>query len=189
MRLTGGDGKGRRLLDPPASVRPTSGRVRETLFQILQSRLPGARVLDLYAGSGALGLESLARGAASATFVELDRKVQRVIRENISRCGFETRAKLVAGKLPDLLGRPALFNSPYDLVLADPPYADQVFAQLLDLLQRGSLLAQDGLFVFETSSRNEIEIPAGWVEWRRKVMGDTVLILLELDSEERRERE
>lgn len=183
MRLTGGEGKGRKLLDPPASVRPTSGRVRETLFQILLHRLPGANVLDLYAGSGSLGLEALARGAASAVFVEVDRKVQAVIRENVRRCGFEARARVVSGKLPGMLSRPALLGQQFDLIFADPPYAEDVFGELLALIERGELLAGEGLFVFEASSRRELELPRTWSVLRRKEMGDTALLFCELSSE------
>jgi 16S rRNA (guanine966-N2)-methyltransferase len=182
MRLTGGEGKGRRLADAPEGIRPTSGRVKDSLFNRIASRLSGARVLDLYAGSGALGIEALARGAASAVFVEIDRRALQVIRENVKRCGFQDRGKLIAGDVMKLLQHPDLLPGRYDLVFADPPYTDSDFDVLMKLLKQGNYLPKDGLVVFEGSSRSTLATPDGWILQRRQEIGDTALYYLESED-------
>lgn len=181
MRLSGGEGKGRRLADPPDGVRPTSGRVKDSLFNSIAALLPGSRVLDLYAGSGALGIEAIARGAASATFIEIDRKVQRVIIENLQRCGFQERSELIEGDVLKMLKQPYRLHGPFDLVFADPPYADSDFAEVMTLLQQGELVAPDGLVIFEASSRAKLSVPGGWSQRKRQEIGDTAMYFLEPD--------
>ncbi len=138
MRIIAGAARGRRLASPPDGVRPTGDRVREALFASLAPLLPGAAVLDGFAGSGALGLEALSRGAASVTLVERDRRVLEVVRGNAERVGL-AGAHVVAGDLARLLrdaagGGVAPLGAPYDLVLLDPPYAlaEDALARLLE---------------------------------------------------------
>ncbi|MFP4149654.1 MAG: 16S rRNA (guanine(966)-N(2))-methyltransferase RsmD [Nitriliruptoraceae bacterium] len=143
MRIVAGLAKGRRLAAPPgAAVRPTADRVREALFSSLQPRLLGAHVLDLYAGSGALGLEAASRGAARVVLVERDRRVLEVLRSNVAAVGL-AGVEVVAGEVAAVLagrGTPKLTAAPFDLVLADPPYAtpgeevEAVLAALVDHL-------------------------------------------------------
>ncbi|MFH0883080.1 MAG: 16S rRNA (guanine(966)-N(2))-methyltransferase RsmD [bacterium] len=179
MRLTGGEGKGRRLADPPDGVRPTSGRVKDSLFNRIASRLPGARVLDLYAGSGALGIEAVARGADSVVFIENDRRSQQVIRENLKRCGFQNRGELIAGDVMKLLQHPDRLMGRFDLVFADPPYTDSDFSTVMGLLRQGNCLSPNGLVVFEGSSRSALPAPEGWILQQRHEIGDTALYFLE----------
>lgn len=124
MRIIAGEARGRRLAAPPGTrVRPTSDRVREAVFNSLYSLgdpIPGAAVLDLFAGSGALGLEALSRGAAGARFVEADAAARRALDANIDSLGFRDRAEVVAADALDWLGRDA---EPADVAFADPPYA------------------------------------------------------------------
>jgi 16S rRNA (guanine966-N2)-methyltransferase len=121
-RIVAGAAGGRRLAVPPKGTRPTSERVREALFSAVESAmdLDGARVLDLYAGSGALGLEALSRGAAVATFVESDRSALAVLEKNAAALGLPG-AEIRRGTVRAVLAQPP--PEPYDLVLADPPYA------------------------------------------------------------------
>ena len=120
MRVIAGSAGGRRLVTPKGrATRPTADRVREALFSSLQPGLPGARVLDLFAGSGALAIEALSRGAVTATLVESARPALDAIRANLDTAGVADRATVVAATLPAALARCA---GPFDLLLADPPY-------------------------------------------------------------------
>lgn len=122
MRIVAGAARGRRLAVPAAGTRPTSDRVRESVFAALESAygsLAGLRVLDLYAGSGAFGLEALSRGAAALTLIERDRRAAAVLRRNVEAVGLPGAAVIVRDVTAVLRTRPA---QPYDLVLADPPY-------------------------------------------------------------------
>jgi 16S rRNA (guanine966-N2)-methyltransferase len=130
----GGEYRGRRLAIPDdPRVRPTADRVREAWMSILQQALPGARVLDLYAGSGALGLEALSRGAASAEFVELNPPSLAALRANISALGAESRTTVHRGEALRFAER--LLPGAYDLALADPPYGRDDAARLITLFR------------------------------------------------------
>jgi 16S rRNA (guanine966-N2)-methyltransferase len=123
MRVVGGTARGRPLVAPAGGrTRPTADRVREAVFNALWSRgaLDEARVVDLFAGSGALGIEALSRGAAHATFVDNDRAARAAIDRNLAACGFSDRATVVAAPVERFLER---LNDPFDLAFCDPPYA------------------------------------------------------------------
>jgi 16S rRNA (guanine966-N2)-methyltransferase len=155
-RIVGGAAGGRRLKVPASGVRPTGDRAREGLFNSLGSLLDldGARVLDLYAGSGALGLEALSRGAAEVVFVESGHRVLPVLRANVAAVGLPG-GRVVAGSVPTVVAGPA--PARFDLVLADPPYATAVEEVLgvLRALLAGRWLAGDAVVVVERSSREE----------------------------------
>lgn len=155
-RVIAGSARGRRLRVPASGVRPTGDRAREALFNSLGSllALDGARVLDLYAGSGALGLEALSRGAAEAVFVESGPRVLPVLRENLATLGLPG-GRVVAGSVPTVLARPA--PGEFDLVLADPPYAtgvEEVHA-VLEALASGGWLASEAVVVVERPAREQ----------------------------------
>lgn len=165
LRIIAGELRGRRILVPDRStVRPTGDRAREALFDILGSAVVGARVLDAYAGTGALGFEALSRGAAGVLFVESDRQAVRAIRENAARFGVTDRCRALAGNVLDLLGAPDA-PGPFDLVLADPPYALPEIEPLLRLT--GARLAGDGTIVVERGTRAGAVERAGEVVLRR----------------------
>ena len=176
MRLTGGEGKGKKLSKPPDHVRPTSGRVREVLFQIIADYLPGSKVLDLYAGAGLLGLEALARGANHACFVDNNRGSVRTIRKNINACGWEHKSKVFTADAIKWTARQP--GSNYDLIFADPPYADPVYMNLLDAIEKTGILKEDGLLVFEAASRSNLPDHPGFTVFDKRKMGDTLLLLL-----------
>ncbi|WP_433391239.1 16S rRNA (guanine(966)-N(2))-methyltransferase RsmD [Micromonospora sp. KLBMP9576] len=169
-RIVAGTLGGRRIAAPPgAGTRPTSDRVREALFSAVQAdvELTGARFADLYAGSGAIGLEALSRGAAHVLLVESDPRAARVIRENVATLHAAPAARLVAGKVATVLaGGPD--GGPYDVVFADPPYAvpDAEIAAMLTALVDGGWLAPDALVVLERASRG------GPVEWVQGITGE-----------------
>ena len=156
VRIVAGVAGGRRLAVPPRGTRPTSDRVREAVFSALQARrdLNGARVLDLYAGSGALGLEALSRGAAHVRFVESDHRAVAVLRRNIGALGLGGAAtQVTAGAVQAVLhGDP---GAPYDLVLADPPYAldEATLAAVLSTLVHGGWLARCALLAVERPAK------------------------------------
>lgn len=147
MRIIGGTFRGHRLTAPKGPTRPTTDRTREAVFNLLQSRadLHGTRVLDLFAGSGALGLEALSRGAAEVTFVEKAGAALGVIRKNAAALGVADRCRIVRADALRWLGRRP--ESYFDLAFADPPYALDGLVQLPDLVRPH--LAPGGLFVLE----------------------------------------
>lgn len=145
MRVIGGTSRGRRLVAPElAGLRPTSDRVREAIFDILEARhlVEGTRVLDLFCGSGALGIEALSRGASSCTFVDSNRRAIDAVGRNLEAVGLgEADAELVrAGAADFLAGRPA----PFGLALLDPPYAFTGWAEMLEALPAEVALLEHG---------------------------------------------
>ncbi|CAN7498271.1 16S rRNA (guanine(966)-N(2))-methyltransferase RsmD [Knoellia sp. LjRoot47] len=175
-RIIAGTAGGRELRTPPGrGTRPTSDRVREALFSALEARdaLAGARVMDLYAGSGALGLESASRGAAEVTLVESDRPAASVIRDNAGRLGL--RATVLPMTVASALGGAP---RPLDLVFLDPPYdlgEEALAGNLATLVERG-WLDDDALVVVERSKRSaEPTWPEGLVPERVKKYGETVI--------------
>jgi 16S rRNA (guanine966-N2)-methyltransferase len=176
-RLISGVAGGRRLKVPRTGVRPTGDRAREGLFNSLGSLLDldGARVLDLYAGSGALGLEALSRGAAEAVFVESGAGVLPVLRGNIAAVGLPG-AVVLPGSVPTVVG--GATTAAFDLVFADPPYAapvEEVLGVLLSLIG-GGWLAPDAVVVVERSSREQPwEWPTPLVGVRDRRYGEALL--------------
>ncbi len=153
MRIVGGSLRGRALDAPPGNAtRPTTDRVREAIFNILSARLSlaGTDTLDLFAGSGALGLEAISRGAAACTFVESHNPTLRTTRENARRLGVEEACTFVRG---DVLAFAAHHSGPpFDLILADPPYDLPALATLPERIL--PLLRADGLFILEHDAKN-----------------------------------
>src|SRR5438093_11148265 len=138
MRVIAGSLKGRRLHAPTwDGLRPTSDKLRETIFNILAPRIAGARVLDAYAGTGALGIEAISRGAASVTFVERDRRAQALIEENLRHCGAAIGCVIIRGSVARAIEDLRAREPRFDLILLDPPYedtADAVVAAAGDIL-------------------------------------------------------
>jgi 16S rRNA (guanine966-N2)-methyltransferase len=155
-RLIAGQARGRRLKVPPSGVRPTGDRAREGLFNSLGTLvdLEGAAVLDLYAGSGALGLEALSRGAQTVVFVESSPKVLPVLRANLAAVGL-AGGRVLAGSVPTVVAGPA--PARFDVVLADPPYATaaEEVQEVLRTLVGGDWLAPGAVVVVERSSRED----------------------------------
>ena len=177
-RVISGSARGRRLAVPEGTAtRPTSDRAREGLFSSLLSLLDleQARVLDLYAGSGALGLEALSRGAAGVVFVESSPGVLPVLRENLAAVGLPG-GRVVAGSVPNVLGGPP--PARFDLVLADPPYVtpDDEVVGVLERLSEGTWLSPGAVVVVERSSRGRpFEWPTPFTGQRDRRYGEAVL--------------
>lgn len=158
MRIIAGEWRGRTIEAPPgATTRPTADRARETLFSMLSSRLGSfedLNVADLYAGSGALGLEALSRGAAGATFVESDSRAIAAIRRNVERLGASDRVQIIARSALSLPKSP-----PFDLIFADPPYVQGSGSAVVHSILDSGWLAKGGWLSFETS-RGDVVDPA-----------------------------
>lgn len=152
MRLTGGQSRGRRLKRPRAAgLRPTSSRVREALFDILGPRIEGACVLDLYAGTGAVGIEALSRGARRAVFVERDKSAARLIRENLALLGRDGAAEIVVLPVEASLAALTLRAERFDVVFLDPPYDPGITHEVLSSASR--LVLPGGTLIVEHPTR------------------------------------
>jgi 16S rRNA (guanine966-N2)-methyltransferase len=165
MRVIAGEARGRRLVAPPGyDVRPTSDRVREATFNALWSMgaIEGATVLDLFAGTGALGIEAISRGARHVTFVERDRAARAAIEENLERCGFADRATVIPGDALTLVRS----IEPVDLALLDPPYDFDSWEELLPQVRATIVVIEAG---------REVPLPAGWTSRRKKRYRTTVV--------------
>jgi 16S rRNA (guanine966-N2)-methyltransferase len=180
MRITGGTLRSRALKAPRGqATRPTTDRVREALFGILASagEIEGTRVLDLYAGTGALGLEALSRGAETALFVESGREALAALRANVTALGLDDRAQIVAADVASAMRR-VLGAGPFDLVFADPPWAlvekGPPSAVLSDLARCGGI-ATEGRVVLEHSARTPPFDVDGLVRLDTRRYGDTAL--------------
>ena len=172
MRIIGGTHKGRRLSTPRwEGLRPTSDRLRETLFDILGSRVEGARVLDGCAGTGAVGLEALSRGAAHAVFIDRDPRAVALIRRNAAACGVEERCTVRRAALPSIFRR--LAPAAFDLILLDPPYgAPEVGSMLAAAAAR---LGPEGRLVMEHARRLDPPAPPVLEPLRSVRAGDSAL--------------
>ena len=181
MRVTGGEFGGLILKTPKTGeLRPTQDRVREALFSILAPELPGSDFLDLFAGSGAVGIEALSRGAGSATFVERDRRHLAVLSENLAATvGRQGRAQSARTVAADAYSWIAAYSGPgFSIAFADPPYAlgeERGYAQVLATLARRGVVRQGGLFIAEMTAVQRPEETPGWELLRDRTYGKTRL--------------
>ena len=174
MRVTGGIARGRRLKSPPPSVRPTSDRLREAVFDVLEARAVDlSSVLDLYAGSGALGIEALSRGAGRCDFVERERVCCRLIRENLELAGLTERGRVYCMAVERAVER---LRGPYALVVADPPYEEANVFIVLERIGASTLVGPGSVLVLEHSARRDPPDSLGPLRcvWRR-AYGDSAV--------------
>jgi 16S rRNA (guanine966-N2)-methyltransferase len=196
VRIIAGRLKGRQLKTPTwDGLRPTSDRLRETLFNILAPRIQGARVLDGYAGTGAVGIEAISRGAAHVTFVEQNRRALALIEANLAACRVEEGYTIEGGELVAVLRRRSADaqretqretqtetqretekEALFDLIFLDPPYDIAETAPMLDAAAR--MLTPDGLVVVERATRRELEMPSSLTRVRDVRSGDSTLTFL-----------
>lgn len=157
MRIGSGEMRGRRLHAPRGErTRPTSGRLKKSLFDVLAGRLPEARVLDLYAGSGSLAFEALSRGASEAVVVERNRKACEIIRRNASELRLAERVEILAMDVSSAISKLRHRGDRFDVIFADPPYRSSEAEDLLVHLGDKSLLAEGGLLVLEHHHKREL---------------------------------
>ena len=175
MRVIAGTLKGRRL-DAPTweGVRPTSDKLRETLFNVLAPRIDGSRVLDGYAGTGAVGIEAISRGAEHVTFVEQDRRACSLIEKNLTKCRISNGYAIIDASVLQAIDRLQRAGEPaFDVILLDPPYASDI----QDALQRvGEIVKPDGLVVLEHARRSKPPLaPGRLIQVRELTSGDSAL--------------
>jgi pantetheine-phosphate adenylyltransferase len=181
LRITGGELGGRRLRAPRSGVRPSADRVRESLFALLGD-LEGAAVLDLFAGTGALGIEALSRGAAALVCVERSRSTLAVLRENLATLGLDSVARVMAGDAAAAIARLGRAGERFDLVLMDPPYASEAGHEALAALVKAELLAPGAMVVLERSKSHPVAVVGGLRHLEDRFYGDTVITLFAVSA-------
>ncbi|MFO1425393.1 MAG: 16S rRNA (guanine(966)-N(2))-methyltransferase RsmD [Steroidobacteraceae bacterium] len=185
LRIIAGEWRGRRLRFPAGTtIRPTPDRVRETLFNWLSARISGARVLDLFAGSGALGLESLSRGATAATFVDSDARALAALREHLAEWGAHGATTVRADALAWLEAGPPRGEPPFDIAFLDPPFDAGLLEQACRRLEARGWLAPGAWIYLEAPVREPLPpLPGGWQPWRTGTAGEVGYHLLQRAAE------
>ena len=165
------------LLSPKGdAVRPTTDFVKENLFNIIQSDVDGARFLDLFAGSGAIGIEALSRGAAHCTFVDAAQKSLDLLHKNLEKARLASDAIIVKGNIPEAIAR--LCGKKFDIIFLDPPYGKGLAEKCVDAIITADVLAEDGYVVIEIGARETFAPPHGAEIFKEKTYGSSKLIFL-----------
>ena len=154
MRVISGTARGRRLKELPGmDTRPTTDKVKESLFNIIQFDIEGRKVLDLFGGTGQLGIEALSRGAARCTFVDMNRQAAAIIRENVASVGFADRAAVQQG---DAMAFLSGCREKYDLIFLDPPYQTQLLENCIQAVTKFDILSEHGIMVCESAQEKQL---------------------------------
>jgi len=177
LRVISGSARGRKLKVPAGlAVRPTADRVKEALFNILRDQVPGCRFLDLFAGSGSIGIEALSRGAGAAVFVETNHRHAAMIKENLKATGLEQCARLIPAKVAEALRLLAEEGQAFNLIFLDPPYLKNLEAVTMADIDRYQLLKPEGLIIVESSKRDCLPESVDSLKLlRTEKYGDTLL--------------
>mgnify|MGYP005840509459 CR=1 FL=1 len=180
MRIISGTSKGRKLVTPRnRAIRPTSDRVKESLFNILQDKLEGKIVLDLFAGTGNLGIEALSQGAKKVVFVEKERRALSLIQRNLDQFGLEEQAEIFHRDVNRAIGFFNKRGDRFDLILMDPPYERGLIRKTLLKLSSQRIYHKDSILVIEHHRGEPLPRPLeGWNLIRQRRMGDTVISFL-----------
>jgi 16S rRNA (guanine966-N2)-methyltransferase len=180
MRIISGTSKGRRLVTPKSqALRPTSDRVKESIYNILGEEVEGKVLLDLYAGTGNLGIEALSRGAKKVIFVEKSRQALRLIQRNLSQCGMEERSEILPKDANRAIGILKQRGELFDLLLMDPPYGKGLVQRTLLKLNAQRIYHEDSILVIEHDRREPLpDIIHGWNSIRQRRIGDTLISFL-----------
>ncbi len=174
MRVTGGESKGRRL-KAPRNIRPTQGIVKEAIFNIVAPYIGGATVIDLFAGSGAIGIEALSRGAAHVTFVDREERGLAILRQNLDALGLKQRARVIRADVARWIEASPDEMQAADLIILDPPYGDAVFDRTLQAIDRSTSQAT---VVAEYSRRQQLPAMVRLQMGRERRYGDTMVAVL-----------
>ncbi len=184
MRITGGARKGTRLATfGHRLIRPTTDRVREAIFNVLGQTLEGKRVLDLFAGTGAMAIEALSRGAKEATLVDLSAKAMEVVRRNLKLCGYTQRTRVVKKDTLAALRELSERGETFDIVFIDAPYERvELTEKTVEQIATTGVLSPDGIIVCELSKHQVLEPPPGVTVMKEKRYGDTRVYFLEKEQ-------
>lgn len=187
MRVISGSKGGLKLfMHDGYDTRPTSDRVKEGVFSSISSYVYNAKVLDLFAGSGAIGIEALSRGAKEAFFVEKDQKAIKTLQRNIEHAGFEKESHILVGDSIQLIKKLANF-APYDIIYMDPPYHENYYESALTLLEKYDILSKNGIMVLESEKKTSLSCNEKFYSIKKtKTYGDTRItyVVLQRDDQE-----
>ena len=177
MRVIGGQAKGRLLKAPPGlQVRPTPAKVKEAMFAILGNQITDARILDLFAGTGSIGIEALSRGAKHVDFVEHHIASLKTLSANLERCGFMKQASIHRDNVSHFLMRAPRSIETFDIIFVDPPYHTGILSKILPLLSRGGIITQTSLLIIEHFHKSTLPNHIGHLNSiRAERYGDTVI--------------
>jgi len=179
MRIISGSSKGRVLARPKGqAIRPTSDRVKESIFNILRDEIEGKMVLDLFAGSGNLGIEALSRGAKKTIFVEKGRQALRIIQRNLTQFGFEERSEIIPKDANRAIGILKQRGESFDLILMDPPYEKGLIKRTLMKLDSNPIYHKDSMLIVEHDRRENLPHTMNWNLFRDRQFGDTLISFL-----------
>lgn len=189
MRVISGSARGRRLLTPKNDrIRPTADRVKESLFNILTvlaGNFSGFRVLDVFAGTGNLGIEALSRGAAEAVFIDENREAVLLVKKNLELAGFADKGKVLQKEALAALKSLERTDGPFSLVFLDPPYRKGLSGQVLEFLAASALIGENSVIVVETAAKEELPETIGTLrKFDRRVYGDTAIAFFMLKNSE-----
>lgn len=185
MRVIAGSAKGHKLQTIEGlETRPTTDRIKETLFNIIAFNLPECRFLDLFSGSGAIGIEALSRGAAEAVFVEQSAECQKIIAENLEHTRLKDNAFVMGMLVETALDKLSQQKKQFDMIFMDPPYAADLAKATLQKIADGNLLAQEGIVIVEHSAKDQIIPPNGWCVYRKKDYKTTTISFLCVEEAE-----
>lgn len=188
MRVISGKA-GRLKLKTPAGmdVRPTTDRIKETLFNIINNDLPDCRFLDLFSGSGGIGIEALSRGAKRAVFVDNNKASLECIRDNLKSTRLDGSASVMAMDVMSAIGRLHTSHETFDIIFMDPPYEKGLETEVLQRLSEDRLLDKDGFIIIEASSHTVLELPGDsiWTVYRDKSYGSNHHIFIRYSESER----
>lgn len=176
MRIIAGSAKGRKLITLPGmDTRPTTDRIKESIFNIVQFDIEGRAVLDLFSGSGQMGIESLSRGAASATFVDMSPKATEIVRQNLSAVGFSDLGRAMMG---DAIGFIGSMKEKFDLIFLDPPYGTRLFAKAISAIMAFDICREGGIILGECGVETSLPEAAGnYITGRTYTYGRTLVAL------------
>lgn len=182
MRVIGGEFKGKKLKSvKKAKIRPTSVRVKTSIFDILKDEIKGKKILDLYAGTGALGIEALSRGADFVTFVDSSHKSIEIIKKNLEELKFKDKTKTFKLDSLKFIRRESLEKEEcvcikrYDIIFCDPPYQKETASKVLDLISKTDILKENGIFILEHHKKEILQEKKNLVLLKERRFGDTVV--------------